>query len=182
MILLTALLVASYSAPPLRLKRHWAAANLTSALPRGCLLIVAGWSSLRDIRAADPWIVGALFALFILGAATTKDYADIEGDRAHGCRTLPVAFGIRRSTLLISPFFTLPFLILPVGAYLGALQVPAAPATILGLLLAAWGAHVIRLLLQRPHELALGANHVAWRHMYLMIISAQLGVAALYWL
>ena len=72
-------------------KRHGIWANITIAIPRGVLLKVAGWSTVKTILGLEPWYIGAIFGLFLLGAASTKDFADIEGDRAGGCRTLPIA-------------------------------------------------------------------------------------------
>ena len=77
-----------YSVPPLRTKRHGIWANITIAIPRGVLLKVAGWSTVKTIVGLEPWYIGAIFGLFLLGASTTKDFADMEGDRA---RRLPDA-------------------------------------------------------------------------------------------
>ena len=30
--------------------------------------------------------IGGIFGLYLLGAASTKDFADIDGDRAGGCQ------------------------------------------------------------------------------------------------
>ena len=86
-----------YSLPAFgRTKRHWFAANFTIAVTRGGLLKVAGWSFVATVLVrARPWAIGGVFALFLLGATSTKDFSDMEGDRAHGCITLPVRFGVR---------------------------------------------------------------------------------------
>jgi len=52
---------------------------------------------------AEPWFIGDVFGLFLLGAASTKDFSDMEGDRAGGCRTLPIAFGVRKAAYMIAP-------------------------------------------------------------------------------
>ena len=83
-----------YSVPPFRTKRLGIWANVTIAIPRGVLLKVAGWSSVKTIVGVEPWYIGAIFGLFLLGATTTKDFADMEGDRA---RRLPdAADSVRR--------------------------------------------------------------------------------------
>ena len=51
---------------------------------------------------------------------------------------------------------------------------------VLGLGLAAWGAYTARLLLANPDELARTENHPAWTHMYLLLMSAQVGFALAY--
>jgi hypothetical protein len=52
--------------------------------------------------------------------------------------------------------------------------------TVLGFVLAAWGAYTARLLLKNPEELASTENHPAWTHMYLLVMSAQAGFALAY--
>ena len=69
-----------YSAPPFRTKRLGIWANVTIAIPRGVLLKVAGWSAVKTMFGVEPWFIGAIFGLFLLGASTTKDFADMEGD------------------------------------------------------------------------------------------------------
>ena len=97
-----------YSVPPLRTKRLGIWANVTIAIPRGVLLKVAGWSSVKTIVGLEPWYIGAIFGLFLLGASTTKDFADMEGDARGGCRTLPIIYGVRRAAWMISPSFVVP--------------------------------------------------------------------------
>ena len=99
-----------YSAPALgRTKRHAIGANVTIAIPRGWLLKVAGWTMVGSALVAEPWFIGGIFALFLVGAASTKDFSDIEGDAAGGCRTLPIRFGVRNAAYMIAPFFVFPW-------------------------------------------------------------------------
>ncbi len=67
---------------------------------------------------ASPGSSAAIFVLFLIGAASTKDFADIEGDRAGGCKTLPILHGVAKAAWIIAPFFVFPWLLLPLGAYL----------------------------------------------------------------
>ena len=170
----------AYSAPPLRLKRCGIWANLTIAGARGLLLKVAGWSVIRPVNTPEPWYIGAIFFLFLLGATTTKDFSDMAGDRHGGCRTLPIRYGLRRSALMIAPSFALPFLLMPAGAALGILTGNALALGVLGFTLAAWGCGVIRLVLRDPGAMATEANHPSWKHMYLMMFTAQVGFGVAY--
>jgi chlorophyll/bacteriochlorophyll a synthase len=169
-----------YSVPPCRTKRLGIWANVTIAIPRGTLLKVAGWSSVKTILGLEPWYIGAIFGLFLLGATTTKDFADMEGDRLGGCRTLPIQFGVRRAAWMISPSFVVPFAMIPLGAWLGVLTGSFWLLQLLGLVMTAYGAYVCYLMLRRPEELAVEANHVSWAHMYRMMFVAQIGFAIAY--
>lgn len=179
-VLFTSVLVWAYSAPPLRTKRHGMWANLTIAIPRGLLLKVAGWSTVKTIMGVEPWYIGAIFGLFVLGASSTKDFADIEGDRAGGCRTLPIQYGVKKAAWMIAPFFVLPFVLIPIGVWTRILTGNHALLMILGPLLIVYGIYTVWLLVRRPEELAATENHPSWTHMYRMMMVAQIGFALAY--
>jgi len=169
-----------YSAPPLRTKARGIWANLTIAIPRGTLLKVAGWSAVKTVYGLEPWYIGLIFGLFLLGASTTKDFADMEGDRRGGCRTLPLQYGVTRAAWMISPSFVVPFLMIPAGAWAGILTGNFWLLNILGVVMSVYGVYVCYLMLRRPEDLAVEANHVSWAHMYRMMFVAQIGFAIAY--
>jgi 4-hydroxybenzoate polyprenyltransferase len=134
-----------YSAPPLWFKRRGWWSNVTIALIRGVLLIAAGWSCVASVRGtAEPWFLGTVLGLFLLGAATTKDFADIEGDRATGCRTLPVVYGPERAVRYMSPWLVAPWFFLPL--LLPVLRVNGAVLLFLALVLVLYGTWIVSLL------------------------------------
>jgi 4-hydroxybenzoate polyprenyltransferase len=187
--LLGALATFVYSFPALgRSKRHWFWANFTIAVTRGGLLKVAGWSFIASVALWEPWTIGSVFALFLLGATSTKDFSDMVGDREHGVVTLPIRFGVVRAARMMAPFFVVPWLLVPLFAWLPDPDRAAEPLltgnrtllTLLGASLAAWGLYTARLLLRDPEELARTENHPAWTHMYLLLMAAQVGFALAY--
>ncbi len=169
-----------YSAPPFRTKRLGIWANVTIAIPRGVLLKVAGWSAVKTIVGLEPWYIGGIFGLFLLGATSTKDFADMAGDAGGGCRTLPIQYGVRRAAWMISPSFVVPFLLIPIGSWTGVLTGNFWLLQTLGLTMTAYGIYVCYLMLRRPEELAVEENHVSWAHMYRMMFVAQVGFAVAY--
>jgi 4-hydroxybenzoate polyprenyltransferase len=178
-----------YSAPAFgRTKRFGMWANLTIALPRGLLLKVAGWSMAASVRHLEPWYIGAIFLLFLLGASTTKDFSDMEGDRRAGCRTLPIRYGVRRAARITAPFLVVPWVLLPLGTRLANAWEGGRPfltgnpliLNALGVILSAWGLYTAALILRRPEELAQTENHPSWTHMYWMMMVAQVGFALAY--
>jgi 4-hydroxybenzoate polyprenyltransferase len=178
-----------YSFPAFgRTKRHWLAANATIAITRGGLLKVAGWAFVAPVTFWEPWAIGGIFALFLLGTVSTKDFSDMEGDREHGCVTLPIRFGVTRAARIIAPFFVLPWILIPILAWLPDPEGTASSLltgnrpllTVLGVALALWGLYAARLLLRNPEDLARTENHPAWTHMYLLMMAAQVGFALAY--
>ena len=172
-----------YSAPPFRTKSRGIWANLTIAVVRGTLLPVAGWSTVKHVLQPEPWVLGAILGVYFLGAVTTKDFSDVEGDRRGGCRTLPVIYGVHRSIRIIAPFFILPFLALSPGAVFGLLSGQPALLAGLGLILAGWGGWIILLLVRSSQEWEGSMdweNHPSWRQMYLLTLTAQVGLVLAY--
>lgn len=169
-----------YSVPPLRTKQRGMWANITIAIPRGVLLKVAGWSAVKTVVGVEPWFIGGIFGLFLLGASTTKDFADMEGDAKGGCRTLPIVHGVTKAAWLISPSFIVPFLFINVGAWTGILTGQPVLLHALGLGMTLYGVYVCYLMLRRPEDLATDENHVSWAHMYRMMFVLQIGFALAY--
>ena len=170
----------AYSVPPLRTKRLGLWANVTIAVPRGVLLKVAGWSSVKTIAGAEPWLIGLIFGLFLLGASTTKDFSDMEGDARGECRTLPIRYGVRAAAWMISPAFIIPFALIAVGTLAGVLTGNRGLLLLLSVTLIAYGSYVCYLMLRRPEDLAAAGNHPSWTHMYRMMFLAQAGFALAY--
>jgi 4-hydroxybenzoate polyprenyltransferase len=179
-VVMATLITVVYSVPPFRTKRLGVWANLTIAIPRGVLLKVAGWSAVKTVMAVEPWYIGGIFGLFLLGASTTKDFADMEGDARGGCRTLPIIYGVRRAAWMISPSFVVPFLMISAGAFSGILTGNFLLLQLLAATMTAYGVYVCYLMLRRPEDLAVEENHVSWAHMYRMMFVAQVGFAIAY--
>ncbi len=177
-----ALATVAYSAPPVRLKRHPVGSNLIIAIIRGWLLKVAGWAAVATVlQSIEPWFIGFVYFVFLLGATTTKDFADIEGDRAAGCITLPVKYGATWSARAISPAFLVPWLLLPLGLALHVLSGDPVAILVLSVVMLVWGAYVAYLINEDPHRLVTeGENHPSWHHMYWMMMVGHLGLAGAY--
>jgi 4-hydroxybenzoate polyprenyltransferase len=104
----------------------------------------------------------------------------MEGDAHGGCRTLPIVYGVRRAAWMISPSFIVPFMLISVGATAGILTGNHTLLQVLAAGMTTYGIYVCYLMLRRPEELAVEANHVSWAHMYRMMFVAQIGFALAY--
>lgn len=182
-VLFTSFLTYAYSGSPFRWRRFGWRANFTVALPRGMLLKVAGWSTVAPVFSdIEPWFLGAIFFVFLLGATTTKDYADVTGDEAAGVRNLPIRLGIEGALKATAPFFVLPWLLLAISPWLPGPPLSASPMglVILGLSCAVYGAFIVHVLFRDPKAIARQENHPAWGHMYKLMMLAQVGSALVY--
>lgn len=175
-----ALFSLAYSMPPMRMKSRGWWANVTVALPRGTLLKVAGWSLAQSVLSVEAWFIGLIMGLFLLGATTTKDFADVRGDAAYGVKTLPVVYGPAKAAKFVAPFIVLPFLLIPLGGLVGVLTGHLIDLIALGAICTLWGAHVAARILSDPESLTQTENHPAWRHMYYMMIFLQVGFVLAY--
>jgi 4-hydroxybenzoate polyprenyltransferase len=180
-VVVASLITWGYSAPPVRFKNNGILANIAMAIPRGFLMIVGGWVAVRPDEWTNPtpWLVGLVVFLFVVGAASTKDFADVKGDAAGGARTVVVAYGVKKAAWIIAPFFVIPYLALPLIAYLAGPE-KLKPETAWLALLALWGAYTAWLIVRDPDSLALEGNHPSWKHMYLLMMATQVGFAAIY--
>ncbi len=180
---------AAYSAPPLRLKRWGWSAGLSIAIARGWLLIVAGWATVGDVFAGPaPWILGLPFFVFIVGAAATKDFSDVAGDRAEGVRSWPVVLGARRAADRVGWFLVLPWLSLPLLALAGhhghalGLRLVPGPLVIAAIVLGVMGVAGWGELRRRPNaRSSAGENHPVWLLMYAQMVLAQLAIVWAAW-
>ena len=186
LFVLAALFSAAYSVPPVRMKARGWWANLTVALPRGMLLKVAGWSLAQSILSWEAWYIGLIMGLFLMGATTTKDFADARGDAAYGVKTLPVMYGPSKAAKVVTPFLVLPFLLMPAAIAVGELTGfhlltgHIVDLVVLGVICSLWGAHIAARILSDPESLTNTENHPAWRHMYYLMIFIQVGFVLAY--
>ena len=177
--LLFILITILYSIPPLRLKKRLWGSNITIAVARSWLLLLAGWSVFPYVNIMEPtiWYCGLIMFVFLFGASTTKDFTDIKGDREYGMNTLPVVYGVEKTALIISPFFVLPFLLIPLGATAELLPLASVKLTpMIG-----WGFYVVIILGSVATEPSKKLeNSKMWFHMYMMMMALMLGLALVY--
>ncbi len=167
-----------YSVEPIRFKKRLFVNNISIAIPRGMLGFVAAFCIFGEPFNPTPWIVGAIMALYLVGATTTKDFTDVAGDLKFGCRTLPAVFGKKKATLMSIPFFVLPFFIIPVAFIFGFLN---GYSLFLFLIFVAWGTYIVQLLLNAADQYDMKfENSPAWRHMYMMLMAMQISFGIIY--
>ncbi|MEM6678108.1 MAG: chlorophyll synthase ChlG [Pseudomonadota bacterium] len=111
-----------YSAPPLRLKANgWLGAAATGFAYEGLPWLTGAAVMLGATPEPRIWLAALLYAAGAHGIMTLNDFKAIEGDRAHGLRSLPVILGPDRAARL-------------------ACWVMAVPQAAVVALLFAWGA------------------------------------------
>lgn len=122
-----------YSAPPLKLKQSGWSGNYAL----GASYIALPWwagQALFGTLSPDVCVLTVLYSLAGLGIAIVNDFKSIEGDRAMGLQSLPVAFGVDAAKWICVS--TIDVTQLGVAAYLYAgLHQPTYAAVLLGLIL-----------------------------------------------
>jgi len=104
----------SYSAPPIRLKRHPATALLAFSGAVG-LPFLAGLAATSRLNLFNPWFL--LFTLFMLTYGTIKNVPDFRGDQMAGLKTTATVFKSFKQAikvnlvLLLAPYVLLIFFI-----------------------------------------------------------------------
>lgn len=177
LFLSASILTIIYSMPPIRTKRLTWGSNLTIALARGVLLIVAGWSLVGSIINLEPWILGIIFGTFIFFAASTKDLGDVGGDKQFNIKTLPVVFGAKFTNKFISLGFIIPPLMLYFFSFLGFLKANQLFVSFLSIMLLIWGLFICHFL-----NKTLLSNDRLWRQMYYVMMLFQIGLVLIYYL
>lgn len=122
-----------YSAPPLKLKKE----GWTGNYALGSSYIALPWwagQALFGTLTPDVVVLTILYSTAGLGIAIVNDFKSIEGDRAMGLQSLPVAFGVDKAKYICAA--TIDVTQLSVAAYLYAgLHKPVYAAVLLGLVL-----------------------------------------------
>src|SRR5260221_312580 len=149
---------------------------------------VCAWGSAHnpDPTRAVTWsvvltiVLGSVCASFLNAAnnALNQIY-DLEIDRINKPKR-PLVFGVRKAAYIIAPFFVFPWLLMPLGAHLHILTGNPLALEIVGFTLSVWGVYTLWLIVRNPDELTSTENHPSWRHMYLMMMAAQIGFAVAY--
>lgn len=178
MVSILILFTIAYSVPPFRFKKRLWISNISVALPRGMLGLVAAWTITGDITHPIPWLIGSIMAIFLIGSTTTKDITDMRGDKRFGIRTLPVFYGKKKAIIYSSPFFILPFLIM--GAYWYWDLLPSF-SLIMAVIFLVWSVLVIYLLYKEGDKEDIHfENSPAWKQMYIMLMGMQVGFLTIF--
>ncbi len=122
-----------YSAPPLKLKQWGWAGNYALGASYIALPWWAGQALFGELT-PDVMVLTVLYSLAGLGIAIVNDFKSIEGDRALGLQSLPVAFGVDTAKWICVS--TIDVTQLGVAAYLAfGLQQYVYAGVLLGLIL-----------------------------------------------
>lgn len=122
-----------YSAPPLKLKQSGWIGNYALGSSYIALPWWAGQALFGELS-LDVMVLTVLYSLAGLGIAIVNDFKSIEGDRAMGLQSLPVAFGVETAKWICVS--TIDVTQLGVAAYLYAgLHQTTYAAVLLGLIL-----------------------------------------------
>uniref|UniRef100_A0A0G4HIT3 Chlorophyll synthase n=1 Tax=Chromera velia CCMP2878 TaxID=1169474 RepID=A0A0G4HIT3_9ALVE len=121
-----------YSAPPLKLKQsgwigNYALGSSYISLPWWCGQLMFGSLNWQTV------VLTLLYSIAGVGIATVNDFKSVEGDRALGLHSLPVAFGIDRAKWIAAGLIDVTQL--GVAAYIASLGEDLYAGILLGLII-----------------------------------------------
>jgi len=122
-----------YSAPPLKLKQNGWAGNYALGASYISLPWWCGQAVFGELDRPVYWVLPILYSIAGLGIAIVNDFKSIEGDRAMGLQSLPVAFGVDGAKYICAGSVTLTQL--GVAAYLYSIGESTYAGILLGLIL-----------------------------------------------
>lgn len=170
--IIMAVLTIVYSAPPLRIKKKLFTSNIIIGIYRGILITVASWSIVGPITHPWPWLVGTISTVFMIGASVSKDFNDIKGDKKKGIITIPIKFQTT-SKKILTPFYILPFLGIPLGIIFKILPFKSAIISLLSI----YGAFTVNLFSKKSKlNEKFENNHIGWVHSYIIYFLLYMGL------
>lgn len=110
-----------YDVEPFRLKKRLWINTGSLAISRGLLPLPAAWSIFGRLTDLEPWLIGSVMALWVLGWQNTKDIDDIEGDKKFGMITPAIHHGLKQLSQIIVGLSIASFLLLATYVATGAL-------------------------------------------------------------
>lgn len=173
-------LTVAYSGEPARLKKRLWISNLSIAFTRGLLGYVAAWCILSTPFYPLPWVIGLILSIYLVGATTSKDLVDMEGDRKYGMDTLPVHYGVRKSIIYSTIFLVMSGIVFAMCILFGLIR-----QNIYSTMLVAggivWMLYIIYLMMKLYNvEDELVENTRGWKNMYLLLFTLQVGFTVTY--
>lgn len=85
----------AYSIPRIRLKDRFIVNSVILAIGYSFINFLIGWCIYKPLIQAPTWFMLLLFGFDVLD--WSKDYRDVEGDRAAGSITIPVKLGVKKA-------------------------------------------------------------------------------------
>ena len=172
-VFLIMIFTVTYSLPP-RVKRVLFLNQVWIAIPRGLFGILAAWSVFGDPFQKEPWIIGIIATIFLIGGMATKDIVDSDADKRTGTRTLINTYGCKKTALISFPFMFFPFVLIPILIKADVLEPYLWPLTFLLI-----PSCLIFYFMVKESESKTLENVHAWSIMYIEYIFFAMGFALL---
>jgi geranylgeranylglycerol-phosphate geranylgeranyltransferase len=111
-----------YSLPRLYVKKLPALSSAVISIGYGILMFFVGWAVYRPLSSIPIWLIFFLYLheVFII---LCKDFADLEGDRKAGIKTIPIIFGKKKGALLCFCLYLIPFIFMSLMEIFGYVNI-----------------------------------------------------------
>lgn len=110
-----------YSHPYTYLKKHFFINTMIGNLTFAVIYPLEGWA--LNYKYPIPWHIIVLLLFIGFGTASLKDFEDVDGDKSHNIKTIPVVLNHSRAAKLISAIFLSSLIIISALILKGILSV-----------------------------------------------------------
>jgi len=155
-----------YSVPPLRTKKRLWLNNITIAIPRGLIGVLASVSIVCDPFIPEFIAIGSIISLYTFSVNPTKDISDVEGDKIAGVRNLCTVYGVKKAMRISAFFLVLTYVICILFVYFGIIS----NGWLFILMLLPVGIAILYLMLFNPEKKFKGENTALWYLFYIQMI------------
>ena len=163
---ITMVFVFIYSVPPIRTKKRLWWNNITIAIPRGIIGILASVSIVGNPFNIEFICVGVIISMFTLAVNPTKDISDIEGDKIAGIRNLCTVYGIKKAMYISSLFLILTYVITIIFVWFNYI----ANGWLFVIAILPVGLAILWLMLTNPEKKFRGENTALWYLFYIQMV------------
>lgn len=155
-----------YSVPPLRTKKRLWWNNITIAIPRGLVGVLASVSIVCNPFIPDFIAVGVIISMYTFAVNPTKDISDIEGDKVAGVRNFCTVYGVKKAMYISAFFLILTYVVTVLFVYFGIIT----NGWLFVLMLLPVGIAILYLMLFNPEKKFKGENTALWYLFYIQMI------------
>ena len=175
LVLILMVLTVIYSVEPFYLKKRLWLNSLNLGIARGAVGFLCAFSVYGDPFTTIPLSIALVLTVYVFGANSTKDYADMKSDASFKIRTVYTVYGVKKANMFVSAFFLIPYPLI-----LLLIQVSYLPSQYVWMLLLVPLSIYSVYSIMKDRTLSLVENSLSWLSFYVMLGAFFVGFAFIF--